>query len=443
MADELGKTPLYACAEFEEEQQLKDGYRKTTEKERYDLWDFGHGNLAGPLVCAGGIKLEETSRPFVCSGKELSKVLGKVSSTNINTSQDTARLDEIIAMLLTHVSKFINDSSWTTKVIRETIWQAEKAGNDYTAGCFKRLQAGFQQATSPLSDSESFGRLVNKYQREVATRAFHDYEIIQGSHNFGIFTQLLRMREYALVEDMFHKGSDFLDTRYDNETNLHLLAQYGFAIILEKIGTLEAQEKFKEGTWHAAGDPQRPGLGVCLKGPGLVDPLLLTACQRELPNMDVVIVLVEKLGVDVNAQSQDKAPVYSFERLVPGGVSALHALAMGRHWWHAAQAIPYLVAHAGADTELRNQRSETPLHISLDSPCVFQKQAAEALIRLVADVNTIDGQGRSCLALASKDADLLRLLLKREAKLTTSALFGAVDAHNVERRYFRLGSTEH
>jgi ankyrin repeat protein len=148
--------------------------------------------------------------------------------------------------------------------------------------------------------------------------------------------------------------------------------------------------------------------------------------------MDVVSVLVEKLGVDVNAQSQDKIPRYSFEKPVPGGVSALHALALGRHWWHAAQAIPYLVAHAGADTELRNPRGQTPLHIALDSPGVFWKQAAQVLVLLGADVNAVDGQGRGSLARAGKDADLLRLLLARGAKLSASALFGAIDGHNVE-----------
>jgi len=113
-------------------------------------------------------------------------------------------------------------------------------------------------------------------------------------------------------------------------------------------------------------------------------------------------------------------------------VSALHALALGRHWWHAAQAIPYLVAHAGADIELRNMHGETPLQIALDSPGVFWKQAAQALVLLGANVNAIDGQGRGCLEHAGKDADLLRLLLARGAELSASALFGAIDEHNVE-----------
>jgi hypothetical protein len=125
-----------------------------------------------------------------------------------------------------------------------------------------------------LSDSQDFEELVSKYRREVATRAFYDSKIIQDSHNSGVFRRLLRIREYALLEEMFYKESDFLNTTYDNETNLHLLAQHGFAALLEKVGTLEAEAKFKEGTWHAARDPQRPGLGICLKGPGLIEPLL-------------------------------------------------------------------------------------------------------------------------------------------------------------------------
>jgi ankyrin repeat protein len=228
MADERGTTALHACAEFEEEQELWNGYRKTTEKGRHDLWEFGHADLADPLVCFGGIKLEDTSRPFVCSGKELNKVLDKESSTDIRTSQDTARLDEIVDMLFVHVSKIAKNISWMTEAIRETIRQAEEAGNDYTASCFNQLQARFQtEATRPLSDFQRFGELVSKYRREVATRALHDSEIIQGSHNSGIFRRLLRMQEYTLVEEMFYRGSDFLNTTYDNETDLHLLARHG------------------------------------------------------------------------------------------------------------------------------------------------------------------------------------------------------------------------
>jgi hypothetical protein len=135
MADERSTAALQACAEFEEEQELWDGYRKTAEEERHNLWECGRVDLVDPLVCVG-VKLENTSRPFVCSGKELNTVLDKESSTDIRTSQDTVRLDEIVDMLFVHVSKFVKDISWMTKAICEIIRQAEEAGNDYTASSF-------------------------------------------------------------------------------------------------------------------------------------------------------------------------------------------------------------------------------------------------------------------------------------------------------------------
>jgi len=120
------------------------------------------------------------------------------------------------------------------------------------------------------------------------------------------------------------------------------LAKHGLADILETLGSTSTDS-------------------------GIGEPLLHTACRRDLPNMAVLGVLVEKFRVDVNAKSEAEEPEDEYEDAEPGGMSALHYLANGYHWWQAAQGIPYLVTQSGADKDLRNEGGKTPLRIALGS----------------------------------------------------------------------------
>jgi hypothetical protein len=413
-----GMTVFGACLEFEEEQELWRGYGKITEASEADrrtIWESGRGHLLRSYVCAAGTKLEDTSRPFVnSSGKEIKGFLGRVSTAEINTCQDTARLQEILDLLLTHTTRLGNNSTWMREAISSSFYRGVyQHGHDYTSRCFEQLRERAEpEAVESMSQSRGFNALILKYQREVISRVVDDADDIRlGKSNTCVLYQLLREREYGLVERLFHRGTSFLAIRKceKEETNLHYLANHGFSGLLEKLGSLEADARFKEGAWHAAGDPKRPGLGYCRTGPGFVYPLLFTACQRELPNMDVVRVLVETLNVDVNARRNAKPGENSYADSIPGGMTALHCLAFGNHWWQAAQGIPFLVTQAGANMELRNDHGETPLQVALHSEGVFQKQAAQALVELGAGINSVDGKGLSCLAVAALELPTLEL----------------------------------
>lgn len=125
------------------------------------------------------------------------------------------------------------------------------------------------------------------------------------------------------------------------------------------------------------------------------DPPVFVACQRELPNLHVVRLLVERGHADINAHGRtgECEWEHDIERLflqdgirrVAGQNTALHEAAKGRHWWHVEHTIPFLLS-AGVDRQRSNEEGETPLDLSLhwerrfgDEPETFASQARALL----------------------------------------------------------------
>lgn len=73
---------------------------------------------------------------------------------------------------------------------------------------------------------------------------------------------------------------------------MRLLAQHGFVRLLERIISSEYPPPAHVYTDNFNEDE------------GGWDPVLFVACQRNLPNLEVVRLLVEQSGVDVNARSR-------------------------------------------------------------------------------------------------------------------------------------------
>ncbi|UKZ79908.1 hypothetical protein TrVFT333_007671 [Trichoderma virens FT-333] len=188
--------------------------------------------------------------------------------------------------------------------------------------------------------------------------------------------------------------------------------------------SIETEARLAEGEWHAFGDKLKPGLFFSKSNDPLsyVKPLIVTAVQRELPNMDMVRLLVEKYAVNINEADN------SME-------SALFYVVRGNHWWQVHQALPYLL-DAGADIHMRNAVGQTPLHMALEAddnrPGPFNWDAAKILIERGADVNAIDGKGQSCLASARHNVDMINFLIKHGATVTVNSVFGAIDSGNVQ-----------
>jgi ankyrin repeat protein len=76
----------------------------------------------------------------------------------------------------------------------------------------------------------------------------------------------------------------------------------------------------------------------CLK----VRPILQDACGRPFWNMDMVRLLVERGGVDVNAHQQIIENKFQYDEVVISGPTALHLLARGNSHWNI-EAIEYLL----------------------------------------------------------------------------------------------------
>jgi hypothetical protein len=99
------------------------------------------------------------------------------------------------------------------------------------------------------------------------------------------------------------------------------------------------------------------------------DPLLIVAVKRQLPNKDVVRLLVEKAQVDLNSRSRIgeeayaamDAPGFRYDVDVtqPRLNTALHECAKGFSWWQVRHCLPCLLS-PGADPNLENEAGVTP-----------------------------------------------------------------------------------
>jgi hypothetical protein len=82
------------------------------------------------------------------------------------------------------------------------------------------------------------------------------------------------------------------------------------------------------------------------------DPLLIVAVKRQLPNKDVMRLLVEKAQVDLNSRSRigeeayaavDAPGVrYDVDVTQPRLNTALYECAKGFNWWQVRHCLPYL-----------------------------------------------------------------------------------------------------
>lgn len=64
-------------------------------------------------------------------------------------------------------------------------------------------------------------------------------------------------------------------------------------------------------------------------------------------------------------------------------------------------------------------------------PGLFHKEAARILIEAKAHVNAVNGRGESYLNCARLQVDLIKLLISKEAKITSEGLLATINAENL------------
>ncbi|EHK45526.1 putative ankyrin repeat protein [Trichoderma atroviride IMI 206040] len=207
------------------------------------------------------------------------------------------------------------------------------------------------------------------------------------------------IKEYALLG-----GNVLALDRYEDNTLLHLLVEGGYADLLEyfadKVHLFEAQD------WVQT-DEENCGT------------LLGTACERDLPSLHIIRLLVEKIGVDVNAVYNRRGYCYKIR-----GGTALHILAGGSRFWQI-EALEYLVSK-GANIEALNKDGMTPLLAALDQSWPdghWREETLKVLLRHGANVNATvcetEGSrgytsGLSALELSDR-GELTRMLVENGA----------------------------
>ncbi|KAH0491001.1 hypothetical protein TgHK011_002447 [Trichoderma gracile] len=354
------------------------------------------------------------------------------------SSSDTARLEEIIDMLVRHGVDISQLEDNPEKYQEGLIRQAMAEHRDYTAACLKRAISQASKCRDAKDSRDEVIELIEAIshrQHEAALGALKASSLINpGTEDrlipLSLVTHFLAKREYHLVEELSRLGVSFLPkslpkSRYDRDdkcTLLHLI-QMGFSSLVERIGCLEAERRLQAGDWHAFGDNTRPGLWYSKRDGPLpyARPLIFNAVQRELPNMDILRLLVERFAVDVNETDES-------------GETALFRVARGDNWWQVHQALPYLL-DAGADVHMRNANGQTPLHMALEADDnwygPYNWEAARILIERGADVNAVNGKGQSCLACAQHNVDMIHFLVGHGAVANVDSIFAAIESGNV------------
>ncbi|KAJ6088667.1 hypothetical protein N7486_009928 [Penicillium sp. IBT 16267x] len=424
-----GYTPLRACAEFEVEQLRWRRLVETdstprgrtqsdcTRAKRAASIFLGERDLLPTADCLEG---SEWRRP------------------TLRQESDSTRLDEILLSLVLHGAKIIGDES----SLRDAFHAAVINQRDYTAECLLRLKCRFLPDSDLLEGTDSEGFISSKSRLEGERSFLRQVDIEQngrkmtdGMHRHlraSHLAKLLGFRHYEMLEERMSQVDVLELYRLSNSLHisiLHSLVRFGLSDVLKRVCTREAASKFDDHEWcHQAETANKMHNNV-------IQPLLMVACNRRLPNMAVVRSLIEEMGVNINATSRKEVFVENDEGCeFVSDNSALHDIAKGKTWWNVREALPYLICK-GADLEVRNESGDTPLHIALKekgSKGVFHREAVQILLDGGADANAVNYRGDSCLSKAGTDRGLIKLLLSYGAKVSPAAIFSAIELQQVE-----------
>ncbi|TKX26690.1 ankyrin repeat-containing protein 3 [Elsinoe australis] len=339
--DYKSHTPLWLCLEFETEQHLWSDYRETrVEDDRYlQQWE-GRPDLVGQISGAAGLSPDDGSRPFVSVGKEITSLLG--STCVLRHEHESTRLEEIFDLIMERAKATgISESELGLPSTAE-IAEFGKRGHYCVARSFCSLKypdwtiAGMFHG--PNQDSLS----IVKARFEAMTAAL--CSMVTDKSQLYLYTEMVHHKEFSLLTELLESGKVVFDSKdMEHHRFLELLAKFGYARLLGQVG-----KKI------LVGDSQRPGmrqLGAAERRNMRrnLHPLLYTACRRELPNMDVVRILIEEIRVDINEFVYDRMANEDLDAneemrddARQSYFTSLHYLAMGQHWWQVAHCLPYL-----------------------------------------------------------------------------------------------------
>ncbi|KAJ5216249.1 ankyrin 2-3/unc44 [Penicillium cinerascens] len=327
-----------------------------TEKE---LWIEGNGKShTGTGLVAAGILIEDEERPYVTQN-------GDWRRPPLTSEHDTTRLEEIFDLLVLHES------------------------------CLTSYQGEFSKKNLKICPKNINTNSIVSANWQIVFQTENAFE----SEKQEFAMKLLGARQYSIFKEI---SSDLDLGRLENygKSILNRLVCFGYSDLLACTFNGNAASHYDDPEWCLAAESKNTNL----HGEPRIQPLLPTACSRELPNMEMVELLVEKIGVDINARRR------------------------GETWGTGSR-------EKGANMELRDENGVTPLHIALDHENflgLYRKEAARLIIESGADVNAIDNNGNTCLSKAGKDLDLIKLLLDHGATVNGRAIFSVITLGQID-----------
>ncbi|CAG8901730.1 unnamed protein product [Penicillium egyptiacum] len=398
--DSGSRSPLRACAQFEAEEQLWTGHKRMTRTD---------------CLHAAGVLVSDQQRPSFDPPHRNDNYGPRYSE------HDTVRLDEILDLLVRH------GALSPTNDLQRAFDEAISNRYEYTVDSFLQLQYRLPEAKQ-CSISFGLDYLISKSRLDATKEALRRHGGFDGDISWLLrrdLTTFMRNLVFTRHYDLFEEGAKKRDASKlvdDGTSLLHFLVTWGYKELLERVCDHDAALRFDDQKWCLEAETELN----CTRHPVL--PLLVTACDRYLPNMDVVEFLVEEAGVSLNAQYRKTS---NFEDTKAAG-GALHNLALGRSWWHVYKALPYLIKK-GANLELRSEDGMTPLHAAMHRKHgPFRRNAVQILIDSGADVNAVDANGETCLSKAGNDLEMTKLLIAHGAHISAEAIFSAIDMGEIE-----------
>ncbi|KAF4963551.1 hypothetical protein FSARC_8421 [Fusarium sarcochroum] len=404
--------PVLQCAFFKIEHALwKPGppYKIAPDRERgFDMYERVNAPRGHNLIAAG-FTVEDTKRNYdeLVSGPELA---------TFDPVHQVARYDEIIRALLAAGANM--DGAHYPGLYSAMMF----AANEWDYYVTNLLWDFHEEVGGPAFPTHiQIAVALSRARRQSDITLLRDrYLACEKETTWKTVGHLLLEHQYSLITKLYQAGADYTAVHHDRrDTDGYLIegtpilqrfAEYGFYELLDDCCSPEEAARFDDIQWRweqAGSFPDQT-----------LEPLLVAACRRSTPNLEVIRVLIEKKGVNINASRCD-------------GTTALHVLAEGNHWWQVAQGIPYLI-FKGADLEVRDDQGRTPLFRSFGKWGAFRVAALKSLIGHGSDVNVVDSAGNGCLNEAAHDEELIRILVSHGAEVRPTAILSAIEHSQLE-----------
>lgn len=435
-ASEDGSTPLHACADPRSEESLHGAKRKPAPGSRGMRMDYTRRGrprvqrLRGPGYREGGSGEKDAG------AKSLLPTVDIIVKMLIDASCDLAAVNKdgftaldvaINSCCAEFVEVFAESEMLFTQATRNLDENEVTRGYSQEARHRMRTQMALLRPRPPLEILGEDKPTIDEILRSPSL----SLELLSRADAANL------INEGFLVNPNDPSYYDLVRTLMENnhlriiEQVPHLVSHYSYTTVLEDKMKAEREADESSLKWMPDGDSYY----TCWTA-------LHFACRRSASNMITLQHLVEKLGIDVNAQCVvwlDKFRDDFTPRLAMGS-TALHLLAEGDGYWQL-EAIRYL-ARNGAHIDALNHNGESALHIAAKGMShryprttgFWKADAIGVLIDHGADINLLDEDGLSALHKASSAPDVMRELLQRGADVEAGArnpLFQALHDQNL------------